>query len=86
MTNEQSMLLDSDAANRAADADEALQELGQDVAGWAHVTATATVWDEDARAAADKLRLVEKSSSPATSPRGTLARLAIRRRRHLDLG
>jgi type IV secretion system protein VirB4 len=60
MTNEQSVLLDSDAANKAADADEALQELGQDIAGWAYVTATVTVWDEDARAADDKLRLVEK--------------------------
>lgn len=60
MTNEQSVLLDSDAANKAADADAALQELGQDIAGWAYVTATVTVWDEDARAADDKLRLVEK--------------------------
>jgi len=67
MTNEQSVLLDSDAANKAADADAALQELGQDIAGWAYVTATVTVWDEDARAADDKLRLVEKVIQPATS-------------------
>jgi type IV secretion system protein VirB4 len=60
MTNEQSVLLDSDAANKAADADEALQELGQDFCGWAYVTATVTVWDEDAGAADQKLRLVEK--------------------------
>ena len=38
MTNEASTLLDSDAANKAADADEALQELGADVAGAAPVT------------------------------------------------
>jgi type IV secretion system protein VirB4 len=60
MTNEASVLLDSDAANKAADADEALQELGADIAGWAYVTATVCVFDEDARAADEKLRLVEK--------------------------
>ncbi|MGU3400481.1 conjugal transfer protein TrbE [Brucellaceae bacterium D45D] len=60
MTNEQSVLLDSDAANKAADADLALQELGQDFAGEAYVTATVTVWDEDPRIADEKLRLVEK--------------------------
>ncbi|MCA3564729.1 MAG: conjugal transfer protein TrbE [Methylocystis sp.] len=60
MTNESSVLLDSDAANKAADADEALQELGADIAGWAYVTATVCVLDEDARAADEKLRLVEK--------------------------
>jgi type IV secretion system protein VirB4 len=60
MTNEQGVLLDSDAANKAADADEALQELGADIAGWAYVTATVCVLDEDARAADEKLRLVEK--------------------------
>ncbi|WP_199261399.1 conjugal transfer protein TrbE [Paracoccus binzhouensis] len=60
MTNEQSALVDTDAANKAADADLALQELGADVAGMAYVTATVTVWDEDARRADEKLRLVEK--------------------------
>ncbi len=60
MTNEQSALVDTDAANKAADADLALQELGADMAGIAYVTATVTVWDEDARRADEKLRLVEK--------------------------
>ena len=60
MTNEASVLVDSDAANKAADADLALQELGADHAGMAYVTATVTVWDEDPRAANEKLRLVEK--------------------------
>ncbi len=60
MTNEQSALVDTDAANKALDADMALQELGADVAGIAYVTATVTVWDEDARRADEKLRLVEK--------------------------
>ncbi len=60
MTNEASTLVDSDAANKAADADQALQELGADDVGQAYVTATVTVWDEDAGLAAEKLRLVEK--------------------------
>ncbi len=60
MTNEASALVDTDAANKAADADLALQELGQDFAGQAYVTATVTVWDDDPRIAAEKLRLVEK--------------------------
>ena len=60
MTNEASTLLDSDASNKAADADTALQELGADFAGMAYVTATVTVWDRDPAVAAEKLRLVEK--------------------------
>ena len=60
MTNEQSALVDTDAANKAADADMALQELGADVACMTYVTATITVWDEDVRRADEKLRLVEK--------------------------
>ena len=61
MTNEASVLLDSDAANKAHDADLALQELGSDVVAQAYVTATVTVWDEDAVIAQDRLRLVEKT-------------------------
>ena len=60
MTSEQSALVDTDAANKAADADLALQELGADIAGMAYVTATVTVWDSDPRLADEKLRLVEK--------------------------
>ena len=60
MTNEASVLTDSDAANKAADADLALQELGADQAGIAYVTATMTVWDRDPALAAEKLRQVEK--------------------------
>ncbi len=60
MTNEASTLMDSDAANKAADADLALQELGSDLVGEAYVTATVTVWDPDARIADERLRLVEK--------------------------
>ena len=60
MTNEASTLVNSDAANKAADADLALQELGSNDVGEAYVTATVTVWDEFAPIAAEKLRLVEK--------------------------
>ncbi|MEP9356182.1 conjugal transfer protein TrbE [Xanthobacter sp. KR7-65] len=60
MTNETAVLVDSDAANKASDADLALQELGADHAGIAYVTATVTVWDCDPRVADEKLRLVEK--------------------------
>ena len=60
MTNEASVLLDTDAHNKAMDADAALQELGQDMIGQAYVTATVTVWDDVARIADEKLRLVEK--------------------------
>ncbi|MCW6536266.1 conjugal transfer protein TrbE [Sphingomonas lycopersici] len=60
MTNEASVLTDSDAANKAADADLALQELGADTAGIAYVTATVTVWDKDPALATEKLRQVEK--------------------------
>jgi type IV secretion/conjugal transfer VirB4 family ATPase len=60
MTNEASALIDTDAQNKALDADAALQELGSDQVGEAYVTATVTVWDEDHRVADDKLRLVEK--------------------------
>ncbi len=60
MTNETSALLDSDAHNKAMDADAALQELGSDLIGEAYVTATVAVWDADPRIADEKLRLVEK--------------------------
>lgn len=60
MTNEASVLVDTDAANKAADADAALQDLGSDQIGEAYVTATVTVWDTDRSIADEKLRLVEK--------------------------
>jgi type IV secretion system protein TrbE len=60
MTNEASTLLDTDAHNKAMDADAALQELGSDAIGQAFVTATVAVWDDDPRVADEKLRMVEK--------------------------
>ncbi len=60
MTNEPSSLIDTDASNKAIDADAALQELGSDMVGEAFVTATITVWDENPHTANERLRLVEK--------------------------
>ncbi len=60
MTNEASALLDTDAHNKALDADAALQELGSDAIGQVFITGTVTVWDDDPRVADEKLRLVEK--------------------------
>jgi type IV secretion system protein VirB4 len=61
LTNEAAVLVDTDAQNKALDADAALQDLGADAVGHAYVTATVCVWDEDPNAADAKLRLVEKS-------------------------
>ena len=61
MTNEASTLMDSDAGNKAADADLALQDLGADGVGYALVTATIAVWDEDPAIADAKLRQAEKA-------------------------
>jgi type IV secretion system protein VirB4 len=61
MTNEASALMDTDAENKALDADAALQDLGADQVGQAYVTATVTVWDERPAQADAKLRLVEKT-------------------------
>ena len=60
MTNEASTLLDTDAHNKAIDADAALQELGSDAVGSAYCTVTVTVWGDDPRIADERLRLVEK--------------------------
>jgi type IV secretion system protein VirB4 len=60
MTNEPSTLIDTDAHNKAIDADAALQELGSDAVGAAYCTVTVTVWDDDPRIADERLRLVEK--------------------------
>lgn len=59
MTNETSALVDSDADNKTADADAALQALGGDYVGFGYLTATITVWDKDREAASEKARLIE---------------------------
>lgn len=53
-------LVDSDAANKSADADEALQELGSDAVAYGYVTATVTVMDKSPDLADEKLKAVER--------------------------
>ena len=59
--NEPTPLLDSDADNKALDADAALQELGGDHVAFGYLTATVTVWDQSRAGAAEKLRSVERA-------------------------
>ncbi|MEW6344200.1 MAG: conjugal transfer protein TrbE [Paraburkholderia sp.] len=58
---QESPLVDTDASNKAMDADAALQELGSDQVAFGYVTATVTVMDADAAAADEKLRRVERT-------------------------
>ena len=60
MYNQPAQLLDSDADNKVADADLALQELGGDHVAFGHLTATITVADRDPAAAEAKVRAVER--------------------------
>ena len=60
LSQEASPLIDNDAANKAGDADQALQDLGADAVSYAYVTATLVVWDENPARADAKLALVEK--------------------------
>jgi len=57
---QESPLVDSDAANKAVDADEALQTLGSDQVAFGYLTATVTVWDEDERFSSERLKAVER--------------------------
>jgi len=57
---QESPLVDTDADNKAADANAALQELGSDQVAFGYVTATVTVLDGDAARADEKLRLIER--------------------------
>jgi len=60
MTNEQSALVDTDADNKAADADTALQELGADLVSYGYVTTTFIVTDTDEARADEKLRAAQR--------------------------
>jgi type IV secretion system protein VirB4 len=61
MYNQPVQLTDSDAGNKAADADEALQELGADHVAFGYLTATITVSDSDYAAVEEKVRVVERA-------------------------
>jgi type IV secretion system protein VirB4 len=60
MYNQPAQLLDSDAGNKVADADLALQELGGDHVAFGYLTMTITVADRDPAAADEKVRAVER--------------------------
>ncbi|MEE3154018.1 MAG: conjugal transfer protein TrbE, partial [Pseudomonadota bacterium] len=60
MYNQPAQLLDSDADNKVADADLALQALGGDHVGFGYLTATITVTDEVREAVEEKVRSVER--------------------------
>ncbi len=60
MTNEASALVDTDADNQAADADAALQALGQDYVGFGYATTAICVHHEDPNIADEMMRAVER--------------------------
>jgi type IV secretory pathway VirB4 component len=60
MYNQPVQLLDSDADNKTADADLALQALGGDHVAFGYLTTTITVADEDRARVEDKVRAVER--------------------------
>jgi type IV secretion system protein TrbE len=60
MYNQPAQLLDSDADNKVADADLALQALGGDHVAFGYLTTTITVSDEDRGRVEDKIRHVER--------------------------
>ncbi|MDS1142327.1 conjugal transfer protein TrbE [Pusillimonas sp. SM2304] len=57
---QESPLVDTDASNKAADADAALQELGSDQVAFGYVTTTVTMLDAEPAAADEKLRMIER--------------------------
>jgi len=60
MYNQPVQLLDSDADNKVAESDAALQELGGDHVAFGYLTTTITVADAEAAAADERVRAVER--------------------------
>ena len=60
LMNEQSVLVDSDADNKAIDADAALQDLGGDYVSYGYMTTAICVMHEDAAVAEARIRAVER--------------------------
>ncbi len=60
MFNRETALVDPDADNKAADADEALQELGADDVAFGYLTTAIVVTDTDAKQANEKLLAIER--------------------------
>ena len=60
LMNETSVLVDSDADNKAADADAALQDLGGDYVGYGYLTTSICVLHPDAAIAEARLHAIER--------------------------
>jgi type IV secretion/conjugal transfer VirB4 family ATPase len=60
-SHQEAALVDNAAANKAADADAALQELGDDLVSFGYLTATVTVWDRDVEQARRKSQRVKET-------------------------
>ena len=60
LMNEQSVLVDNDADNKAIDADAALQDLGGDYVSYGYMTTTICVMHQDATVAEARIRAVER--------------------------
>src|SRR5215471_6777683 len=58
LSHQPTRLLNTDATNKADDADVARQEIGADIVAYGDFTSTVTVWDTDPSVAEDKLKLV----------------------------
>ena len=57
---QESPLIDTDAANKAVDADQALQDLGSDAVAYGYLTSTIVVTGRDASEAEDKRKAIER--------------------------
>ena len=60
LSKEESGLINTDALNKAADADAALTELAEESVGFGYFTPVVMVWDQDRERAADKLAMVKR--------------------------
>jgi type IV secretion system protein TrbE len=60
MFNEAAVLTDSDALNKSADADSALQELGSDLVAYGYLTTTLIVRDADPALADEKRNILDR--------------------------
>jgi type IV secretory pathway VirB4 component len=58
VSHQPTRVLNTDATNKAEDADAARQEIGADIVAYGEFTSTVTVWDADAERVEDKLKLV----------------------------
>jgi type IV secretion system protein VirB4 len=58
VSNQPTRVLNTDATNKAEEADAARQEIGADIVAYGNCTSTVTVWDADPEAAEAKLTVV----------------------------